>query len=229
MPEDEREPFLDLVPQAAIRMARLGHRLVRADRHRRDRGDEEADRVDQDGVSRAEHADEGSAEARTRDLSERLARAELAVRVDELLRLDEHRQVALVRHVEEHREHAGDDRDDEELREVEHAEGVGDRYRADDGQAPDVSPDEHRTPAPPIDPRARRQRDQEERELCAGGECADLERGRVERDDREQRERELGDRAAHLADRLARPEEDEVPVLEEGSLPDFGHPVWLPK
>ena len=40
--------------------------------------------------------------------------------------------------------------------------------------------------------------------------------------------------AADLADRLARPEQDEVSVLEQrsllrGLLRRLGHPVWLPK
>ena len=56
------------------------------------------------------------------------------------------------------------------------------------GHAPDVGPDEHRPTPPAVDPRASGQRDQQERELGARGECADLERGRIERDDREQRD-----------------------------------------
>ena len=113
------------------------------------------------------------------------------------------------------------------MREVEHAEGVGDRYRAD--RRAECPPDEHWTPAPPIDPRPRAARSGRERGCIARGERADLERGRIERDDRERRkEHELGDRAAHLADRLAQPEQDEV-RSRGGSLPDFGHPVSLPK
>ena len=137
----------------------VGRGLVLADPDRGHRRDEEAQRVDHDRVPGAERADEHASEARAGHLPERLARAELAVGVHEVLGLDEHRQVALVRDVEEHGEHAGDDRDDEELRQVEHAERVGDRDRADDGHAPDVGPDEHRPAAPPVDPRAGGQRD----------------------------------------------------------------------
>ncbi len=194
------------------------------------------DRVDHDRVPGTERADEGAAEARTSNLPERLARTELPVRIDEVLGLDEHRQIALVRDVEEDGEHASDDRDDEELRQVEHAERVGDRDRADDRHAPDVRPDEHGPAAPPVDPRAGGQRDQQEGELRARGERADFERRRVEGDDREERDGQLGDRATDLADRLASPQQDEVPVLENGGLLRrrsllllLGHPVWLPK
>ncbi len=192
------------------------------------------ERVDHDRVPGAERADEHASEARAGHLPERLARTELAVGVHEVLRLDEDGQVALVGDVEEDGEHAGDDRDDEELRQVEDAEGIGDRDRADDRHAPDVRPDEHGPPAPPVDPRTGGQRDQQEGELRARGERADLERRRVEGDDGEERDGELGDRAADLTHRLPGPEQDEVPVLEERSLllrllRRVSHPVWLPK
>ena len=187
------------------------------------------ERVDQDRVPGAERADEHAAEARAGNLPERLARTELAVRIHEVLGLDKDRQVALVGDVEEDGEHAGDDCDDEELRQVEHAEGVGDRDRADDGHAADVRPDEHRSAAPSVDPRTGGQRDEEEGELRAHGQRADFERRRVEGDDREERDCQLGDRAADLTHRLPRPEKDEVSVLEERSLLLLGHPVWLPK
>ena len=90
-PKTKAQTFLDLVAQPAVGMSGTGRGLVLADPERRHRRDEEAQRVDDDRVTRAERADERAAEARAGDLSERLARAELAVGIDEMLGLDEDR------------------------------------------------------------------------------------------------------------------------------------------
>ena len=188
-----------------------------------DRRQQEAQGVDHDRGRRADRADESASEARSRDLSERLARADLAVRVHELVRFDEHGHVALVGDVEEHGEDTGAQRHDEELRQREDIERVSQGDRAEEHHPPDVAPDQHRSAAPSIDPGAGRKGDDEECGMRARRQGSGLERRRVERDDREERDGQGGDGAADLADGETRPQQDEVAIPKHRLLADGGH------
>ncbi len=110
-----------------------------------------------------------------------------------------------------------DEADDVQLPDRERVERVRDRHRHERGRAPEVGDDEDRAPAKPVDPDAGGQREQQERQELDRPQQGDLERARVEHDDRRDRQRERRDLAPELADRLARPEPEEVRVPPQAS------------
>ena len=81
-----------------------------------------------------------------------------------------------------------------------------DRDRGEAHRAPDVAGDEDRAAPEAVDPGARRQAEQDERQELDRPEQRDLERGRIQQDDRHERDREQADLRPELADRLGRPE-----------------------
>ena len=89
---------------------------------------------------------------------------ELGVALDELVALDQRRQVALVGDVEEHRQAAVDEADDVQLPDREGVEVEGDRDRRDRDRPAEVADDQDRPPAEPVDPDAGRQAEQDERQ-----------------------------------------------------------------
>ena len=131
--------------------------------------------------------------------------------------LDERRDVRHVRNVEEDGAYPDQESDDEELRQRQDVGDVGDRDRREQCCAPEVAADEDRTPRQPIDPHPGRQGEEDERQELDDAECGDLERGRVEHENRRERERELGHLRPELADRLGRPELQEVRVAPEAA------------
>ena len=131
------------------------------------------------------------------------------------LAVDERRQVRLVGDVEEDGEDAGQERDRVQLPERQHVRGVRDRDRQQHREAPEVADDEDRLSRQAIDPDARGQREEDEREEVDRSVDRDLEGARVEHDDRDETEREIVDLRAELADRLRRPEVAEVAVAPE--------------
>ena len=76
---------------------------------------EVAERVDDHRERRPEEADQDPRHARPQDLRRAARDLQLRVAVDELVALDDARQVALVGHVEEHGQDAGDEADDVQL------------------------------------------------------------------------------------------------------------------
>src|SRR5579884_2667964 len=77
----------------------------------------------------------------------------------------------------------------------------------------------------PVDPHAGRQREEDERQEPHHAEQRELERARVQVESGEQWDRQSGDHRAELADRLARPELDEVAVRPKAA----GRPTHLPR
>ena len=67
----------------------------------------------------------------------------------------------------------------------------------------------------PVDPDARGQREEDERQELERPEQRDLEGARVENEDRDEADREIVDLRPELADRLRRPELQEVAVPPE--------------
>ena len=132
-----------------------------------------------------------SAEPRPADLRGGAADLELRVAVDDLVALDERREVRLVRDVEEDRADADEEPDDVELAEREDVGDVRDRDRREERGASEVAGDEDRASPEPVDPDAGRQREEQEREELDGSERGDLERAGVEDEDRDERQREL--------------------------------------
>ena len=132
-------------------------------------------------------------------------------------RSDERREVRHVGDVEEDRADPDEESDDEELPQREHVREVRDRDRGEEHGAAEVAVDEDRSPREPVDPDPGRQREEDERQELDRPERRDLERARVQDEDRDERERELRDLRPEVADRLGRPELQEVGVPPEAA------------
>jgi hypothetical protein len=128
---------------------------------------------------------------------------------------DHRRQVALVGDVEEDREHADDEADDVELDDRQGARHEGERDRGQGRCPAKVAGDHHRPATQPVDPHARRQADQQEWQEDDDVEKGDLEGRGLQDVDGHERDRQRADLGAELADRLGRPETDEVGVAQE--------------
>ena len=213
------QAFTDLAPERAeprrAVFAPLDRRFVRVDAPDQECRADEADRVGGDRRRRADRLHEDAAHSRPGELRARPADLQPRVAVDDLVVLDEGGQDRLVRDVEEDREAARDEHDDEQLRVGERVERVRQRHRSECDRAPEVGEDEDGPAREPIDDRAGRQAEQHERRELHGRERADRERRRMEHGDRDEREREHADLAAELRDRLGNPEMREVPIPPE--------------
>ena len=201
------------VPSAGAAIAGSAFRMRRTKRPEA----KEADRVDEDRVWGCEELDEATAHARAADLSRRAADLELRVALDDLVALDERRDVRHVRDVEEDGADPDEEPDDEELSQRQDVGDVRDRDRREQRSAPEVARDEDRSARQPVDPDTCRKREEDERQELDDAERRDLERGRVEHEQRGKRERELGHLRPELADRLGRPELQEVRVPPEAA------------
>ncbi len=116
--EDEAQPFLQLDPER--RLAPVDRRPLRlllrlADAEEEQSRADEAERVDEHGVRSSEDLDEQPAEPRATDLGGGPADLELRVPFDDLVAIDEGRQVRLVGDVEEDLEDADEEADDVQL------------------------------------------------------------------------------------------------------------------
>ena len=98
------------------------------------------------------------------------------------------RQVALVRDVEEDRQHAGKQRDDEQLADGQAMHQRGYRHAPEHQRAPDIAGDQDRSAPDPAATTTGREPDQQEGRRLARGEHADLEGGGVQRLDRHEGE-----------------------------------------
>ena len=203
---------------------RLGQRLLSPDREEEDGGESKADRIEQHRDGRAESTDDGAGRARTGELRRGTADLELRVPVDELVALDERRQVRLVRDVEEDGADPDQEGDDVQMAEGERVEEVGERNRAEQRRPAEVADDEDRLPPEPVDPHASRKREEDERQELDDEERGDGEGARVEKDDGNEGERELRELRAEDADRLGRPELEEVRLAPQAPLgPEPAH------
>ena len=176
---------------------------------------DEARRVDEDRVRGGRQADDHAAESRPADLRSRAADLELRVAVDQLLPVDERREIGLVRDVEEDGQRADGEADGIELPDRQCAEPVRQRHRRERRRANEVGEDEDRLAPQPVDPDARREREEQEGQEVDGVQGGDLERARVQDDDRRERDREGRHLRPELADRLRRPELQEVGMPPE--------------
>ena len=220
VPEHVPEPFADVSSHGGPLGPRhcLDGWFGTADEQDCDRRKNEAHGIDdhRDGCTNELH--QRSRQPRSRDLRATSAHLEFRVAVAELIAIDERRQVRLVRDVEEHREHTRDEHHDEQLAKREPSEPPREGDRCQRDRAPDVAGHEDRPAADAVDNDAGREAEEQERGELDGAERADREGARVERLDREQRQRQQADLAPQLADRLGGPQPDEVRVAEERSL-----------
>ena len=189
-------------------------------RKRKSAESDEADRVEQDGEGGRQERDQPAREPGATDLRGGARDLELRVSLDELFALDERGKVRLVGDVEEDGADAHDEADHVELPDRERVDGVGDRDRGQCQRAPEIAGDEDRPARQPVDPDARRQREDDERQELDRREQCDLECAHVEHDDRDDRQRQAGELGPEAADRLCRPELQEVGVAPETRLRD---------
>jgi hypothetical protein len=122
----------------------LRRRLRPADPEHEDGRHDEAERVEEDRERRADEADQDARQPWPGDLRRGARDLELRVALDELVALDERRQVALVGDVEEDGQAAGDEADDVQLPDRQCVEGECDRDRDEGGGAAKVADDEDR-------------------------------------------------------------------------------------
>src|SRR4051794_15007581 len=165
----------------------------------------------------AEQADEDARDAGTQDLRRRLRDLQLGVALHQLVALDDGREVALPRDVEEHRQAAVDEAHDVQLPDRQHVEVERDRDRGDGDRPPDVARDEDRPSPQAVDPHAGRQAEEDERQELVRGQKADLERGNVEDGRRDERQGELRDGGPEDRRGLGRPQLEEVGVAQEAA------------
>ncbi len=134
-----------------------------------------------------------------------------------MLALDEGREVGLVGDVEEDREDADHELQDEELPDLEDTGEPEDRDQHEEDRASAVTDDQDLTAAKPVDPDPGGERKQDERQEAEDSEEREGEWACMELDGGEPRDGELGHLRAELADRLPGPELDEVRVRPEGA------------
>jgi hypothetical protein len=134
---------------------------------------------------------------------------------DDLVAIDKRREIGLVGDVEEDLERADQEPHHVELPERQDVRDVRERDGRIEGRAAEVADDQDRAPRQPVDPDAGGEREQDEREEENRAEHGHLEDARVEHEDGDERERDVVDRRAELADRLRRPELQEVAVAPE--------------
>ena len=108
-------------------------RLLPPDRRQEERRDDERDGVDSDGDRRRQDLDQKAADSEARELGDRSARGEGAVRDDEPALRDDVGRYATLGDVEEGREDRSQEGDEQELGQAEHAGegGHGDRAEED--------------------------------------------------------------------------------------------------
>ena len=144
--ENEAEALLELGPHARLRAVRRRRPrcglLDLADPEDEEAGADEADRVDEDRIGRGEDLDQDARRTPVRRSALRGGDLELRVALDDLIPLDERRQVRLVGDVEEDGADAHEEADDVELPERERVEDVRDRDRAEEHRAAEVPGDE---------------------------------------------------------------------------------------
>ena len=140
-----------------------------------ERGSKVAQRVEGDRERRADELDEEAGDGRPGDRRGRARELELRVALDQLVALDDARQVRLVGDVEEDLERARQEGDNVDLDEREPVAEEGDRDGCQERRARDVGTDEDRPAPHPIDPHARRQREEDPRQEADDAEDAELE------------------------------------------------------
>ncbi len=220
VPEDEAESFGDLpaewlAGEACLTACRFGMRLGALDPRDEECRGEVAERVGDDRERRADQADERPAEAGSDHAGRRLARLELGVALHQLVGSHERGQVRLVRDIEEDRRDAGDEADRVELPDRQCSQRPRGRDGAERHESHEVPGDQDRTPPKPVDPRARGEREQEERQELEDAKQGHLEDARLQGHRRDVRDREEAHLRAELADRLADPEATVVVVAEQ--------------
>ena len=218
--EHHLEPLLHFGNEArrSARRARLRLWLGRFDRDQGKRGKEKRQCIDGHRLRAPDPLDQETGDGRPRHLGGGATDLELRVALEQVRTVHQHRQIGLVGDVEEHRKNAGTERDDVELFEGQHVEQVGDRDRSDGQHAAQVAGDHDRAAPKPIGVDAGDQAQRGKGQELEPRQHPNLEGTGMENQDRHGGDGEEGHLAAELADRLAGPEFEKVPVAPELTL-----------
>ncbi len=172
----------------------------------------EEQRAEGHGGRRRKRRHQRPAERGRADLRGGPAALQCAVALDELIVPHHPHEGRLVRHVEEDGQRPDGERDHEQGGQAERPEQSGHGRQAEDHGPGRVGEHHHRAGPPPVHPRARREREQQDGGLGHGEEQAQPARARVERQDGEERQGDERRVLAQLGRRLPGPETAEVGV-----------------
>ena len=134
--------------------------------------------------------DEDASESWPGDLGRRATDHELRVALDDLVSLDQRRQVRLGGDIEEDGADPDQEGNHEKLRERQRVGDVGERDRCEQTCPAEIGRDQDRPSRQPVYPDARGQGEEDERQELDCGERGNLERARVQDEDRDERKRE---------------------------------------
>jgi hypothetical protein len=212
MPDAGAEADADVVDQRVTRayaIARSG-RLLATDRSQQDRGSQEGQRVEDNRQGRRDGLDQDPAQSRPDDLGDGLGGLELRVPLDEAVLADERRQVGVVRDLEQCGRRAAEAGHEVELRHAQSPQPGRQRHGQQQAGADQVGPDQQGPLGLPVDSPAHRQPDEHARRHADRREHGDLVGTRADRQHGQDRQGRPRDPAAQGADRLGRPEPEEV-------------------
>jgi hypothetical protein len=211
--------------QQRAAVLRLGRRLFRADPAQEQGRAEERQRVGGHRERGGEQLDQQPAHAGAADEGHGPAAVDQRVALDVAARGHQRHEQHGVGHGEQDAQGPGSERDQVELAEGEHAERVADRDADQQRGAAQVRGDHGGAAAAvPVRPRPRVQREQQAGQPHHGGEVAHGGRAGVQREHRDQRERDRGDLVAEHRDRLRAPVAAERPVPQQLRDPVRGPP-----
>ena len=186
-----------------------------ADPGQTERGDAEADHVEQYADGGRHHLDDQGGKSGTGDLGHRLGAEQPRVGTLQRVVRDDRRQQFGVRRPVEDRGNPGQQGHDEQLRQRQAAEPPGDRHAAEHPGRQQIRGDHHPARVEPVDPGSGRQTDQQPGQPGRRREQSHPARAGVEVGDREQRQQYRGGRVPEQAGRLADPESVEVAAESE--------------
>ncbi len=212
--EDEAQALGDLRPQVGV-LAGLRPYVGAADPGEGEEGEDEGGRVDDECHRCGDGCHDRAADAGAAHLDDVPGGLQLDVALDQLLVVDQVRQVALEGRVEEGGAHRHAERHHVQLAQCQHVQPGRQGDRGEQQGAAGVADQHHPPLAHPVHPCADWQADQQCGEVFEDDQQARLERRSVQGLDRHQRQRDQGHARADLADRVTGPEAAEVPVPEQ--------------
>jgi hypothetical protein len=185
---DEVETFVDLPPHSGGPSGVLRYRLASADSSDRQEGECEEERARHDGDRRGKQRHQRATERRAADLRRRSAALKCAVALRQLIAFHQSHEGSLVGHVEAHRENADEESDNEQHRNAQHAEEIGDGYCRQRNGPAEVRQHHHVARPPPVYPHADEEREQQDRRLLYRTQGAELVGAGIECDHGDKRQ-----------------------------------------
>jgi hypothetical protein len=140
---------------------------------------------------------------------------QLRVARQQAIRLEQPRQIRVVRHVEQHGEDPRQRQYDVQLRESQYAEPRGYWDRREEDRPAEIGVHEHRETSDPVGPRAGEQAEQQPGSRLAGPQQRHLEGGRVQGEYGEQWDRDHAQARAELTEQVCGPEAAEIGVSQD--------------